>query len=237
MRYGLGPRLSMIGEAAALCVPELVVARPAMNQLAAELPAECTFSTVVKDEIVILGSTGPVRLGEPTLHVGSRMPCAPPLGTVFVAWFSEAERAERRAQGLDHGYDAIADELAAIRRRGYVATLQSSDQLRLSRVLSEIPDSYFNRAELRNALEERLAEMSTTVYLASHERGVAPQDIASVQAPVFQDGSPRFALTVSGLPRRLTGAELAALGKRVRAAANEVSNSIDGLGKSVRSAV
>ena len=35
----------------------------------------------------------------------------------------------------------------------------------------QIPDSYFNRAELRNALEERLAEMTTTVYLASHERG------------------------------------------------------------------
>lgn len=237
LRYGLGPRLTMIGEAASQCMPELVVARPVMNELANELRAECVFSTVVKDEIVILGSTGPLRLGEPTPHAGTRMPCAPPFGTVFVAWFSEAERAERLGQGLDRGYDAMADELDAIRRRGYVATLKANDEMRLSRVLRDIPDSYFNRAQLRSALEERITQLKPTDYLASHERGAPPQDIESIQAPVFQDGSPRFAITVSHLRGPMTTTQVAALGRRVRASANDVSAAIDDLAGSARSAV
>lgn len=237
MRYGLGPRLTMIGEAAGQCVPELVVARPIMNELASELQAECVLTTLVKDEIVLLGSTGPVRLGDPTLHLGSRMPCAPPMGTVFVAWLSESDRAERRRQGFDRGYEAMAAELAAIRRRGYVATLRSTDEHRLSRILRDIPDSYFNRVELRNALKERLAAMQAIDYLASYDRGAPPQQIESVQAPVFQEGSSRFALTASHLGGPMTRNELANVGRRVRAAADDISDSIAELAQGARSAI
>lgn len=230
LRYGLGPRLTLIGQAAAKSVPELVVARPVMDELASELSAECVFSILIEDEIVVLGSSGANRPGEMAVAAGSITPCAPPLGTVFVAWLSETEREQRRQRGLDLGYDEMSAELEAIRGRGYVAALASSESW-LLRVLGDLPKSHSDRAEVQRQLEDRLSSVAAAAYLASYEDGIEPQQIESLMAPVFQDGLARYALTASRLSRRLGRQELADAGQRVRIAADEISQSLLDLGK------
>jgi DNA-binding IclR family transcriptional regulator len=232
MRYGLGPRLTLIGQAAAEAVPEFVLARPIMHELASELLVECVFSALVADEIVVLGSSGPARLGEETVRVGSVMPCAPPLGTVFVAWLSEADRTQRRQRGLDHGYDSMAAELDEIRNRGYVATLSSSESW-LLRALGELPGNHSDRSELQRELEERLSAVAAAAYLATHRDGTGAQPIEALMAPVFQDGSARYALTAR-LGRQVNLDELDRIGGRVRAAAAEISQALSGLAGSAQ---
>jgi DNA-binding IclR family transcriptional regulator len=228
-RYGLGPRLTLIGEAAARCVPELVLARPFMSDLAADLRAECVFSVLVQDEIVILGATGAIRLGGHSVSPGGRMPCTAPLGTVFIAWLDEAERAQRRARGLDRGYDVMADELAAIRGRGFAATLASSEDSTLLRLLAELPGAYAERSETLQSLEERLSAVAAAAYLASFEDGTAAQSVDAVMAPVFQDGAPRYALTASRLGRWVDLDELTRLGERVRHSADQITQRLSEL--------
>jgi DNA-binding IclR family transcriptional regulator len=196
-----------------------------MHALASELSAECVFSALVHDEIVILGSTGAVRLGAPTLSAGSIIPCAPPLGTVFVAWMSDSERAQRRERGLDIGYEVMSAELEEVRRLGYVATLSSSESW-LLRVLSELPSSRSDRNEAQRQLEERLSLVAAGAYLASHGEGTGEQEIEALMAPVFRDGSPQYALTASHLGRRMSLEDLSRNGTRVSAAAAQISGAI-----------
>jgi DNA-binding IclR family transcriptional regulator len=230
MRYGLGPRLTLIGQAAAECVPELVIALPIMRELASELSAECVLSALVQDEIVVLGSTGAVRLGAPTVPAGTVMPCAPPLGTVFVAWLSDLERTRRRERGLDLGYDVMSSELEEIRRLGYVATLSSSESW-LLRVLNDLPDRHSDRSELQRELERRLSAVAAGAYLASHRADAGVQQIEALMAPVFQDGSAHYALTASRLGRQMDPTELARIGRRVCAAGAEISQSLASIGR------
>ena len=57
-----------------------------MEELAAHLGAQVVASSTVGDEMVLLATTG--RPGPMWLAftVGQRVPLAPPLGTVFLAW-------------------------------------------------------------------------------------------------------------------------------------------------------
>ena len=109
--YTLGPALIAAGHAAGARQLDLVDhARPEMEELAAQLGAQVVASSTVGDEMVLLataGRPGPMWL---TFTVGQRVPLAPPLGTVFLAWA---------------GPDAVEAVAGPVGARGHASTTRS----------------------------------------------------------------------------------------------------------------
>jgi DNA-binding IclR family transcriptional regulator len=126
--YTLGPALIAAGHAAGARQLDLVDhARPVMEELAAHLAAQVVASSTVGDEMVLLataGRPGPMWLA---FTVGQRVPLAPPLGTVFLAWAgpdaveSWLDRLKTSATTQDK--ERLRSALAAIRGRGYALNL------------------------------------------------------------------------------------------------------------------
>lgn len=67
------------------------MARPEMEQLAADLSARCIATARVDEEIVITASAGRATRNSMSTLVGQRLPFIPPTGSVFAAWDAPAQ--------------------------------------------------------------------------------------------------------------------------------------------------
>ena len=234
--YGLGPRLTMLGEAASESMPEASIAGPFMTELVSEIQGECVLSTVTGDQILVLASTGPATLGQASLHPGSFMPLNPPFGTVFMAWMDDLAREQWLARGGASQADrasALEEELAVIRKRGYVATIRASSSAEISSVMRDIDDRSMSQVEFRAAIEQRLAEMSPAGYLMMDaELQREPQWIDSIQVPIFRPGSNLLALTLGHINRHVNATQLKGLVDQVRRVADAITDALDGVDSS-----
>ena len=87
--YGQFSPASLASPAEPDLLPQLRVmdaARGEMERVASELGLECLAVTVVRDEIVTIGSAGQAYGQDPADRIGQRMPFVPPLCALFVAW-------------------------------------------------------------------------------------------------------------------------------------------------------
>jgi DNA-binding IclR family transcriptional regulator len=225
--YTLGPALIAAGHAAGARQLDLVDhARPVMEALAAQLAAQVVASSTVGDEMVLLataGRPGPMWLA---FTVGQLVPLAPPLGTVFLAW-AGADAVEQWLDRLGPGAseqdkERLRSALAVIRRRGYALNLEAVANLKLSRALS-------GRDRRRRALAVAVEDLAHEEYLLQELEEGATYRLSQVSAPVFgSDGAVALALTVVGLPEKLTGEEIPRYGDALRDAAGRVTLSIHG---------
>ena len=229
LRYGIGPTVIVLGEAAAQALPEVSFARPVMERLASEFRRECVFSTVVGEEIVILASTGPAELGLPWSRPGLRTPCAPPFGTVFVAWQdqqSQKEWYERGSVVNVERFEELAADLEVIRERGFVATLKTTVEAQLAQLMKDIETA--TPEDFQRIRAKRFSLLAPVEYLVGGDTVESPL-INSLQAPIFDGGTARFALTVAGIDEKWDFGTLRVMGTKVRAAADEVSAAIGDL--------
>jgi DNA-binding IclR family transcriptional regulator len=226
-RYTLGPALIAAGHAAGARQLDLVDhARPVMEELAAQLAAQVVASSTVGDEMVLLataGRPGPMWLA---FTIGQRVPLAPPLGTVFLAW-AGPEAVEEWLDRLGPGAsqddkDRLRSALGVIRHRGYALNLEAVANLKLSRALS-------GRDSRRRALAVAVEDLAHEEYLLQELEAGATYRLSQVSAPVFgSDGAVALALTVVGLPEKLTGEEIPRYGDALLEAARRVTRSIHG---------
>lgn len=230
LRYGLGPTLMVIGHAASEVRPEVNLARPIMEELAAEFRCECMFSTAVADDILILESTGSVelRLGS-SFRRPAQTPLVAPFGACFIAWQSPDEWHDWYARSGVHD-PLVAKQMDNVLReavkRGYVVTFQTDFQDQVSEAVRLIPRD-LTPQQIRKFLTERLAGLSQVTYLGGGitGRGGAWM-VESLQAPVFDlDGSPRYDLALV-IHREFEPDALDRLGRRLRAAADQLSTAI-----------
>jgi DNA-binding IclR family transcriptional regulator len=232
LRYGLGPTLILIGHAAGEVRPEVNVARPIMEELATEFRCECMLSTAVSDEILILESTGSVehRVGS-SFRSGAQTPLVAPFGACFIAWQSPDEWHEWYARsGLSdpHLIEQMDAILNVTVERGYVVTLHTDFQDQVAEAVKLMPKD-LTAQQIRAFLTQRLAGLSQVAYLGG---GIAERQgacmVESIQAPVFDvDGMPRYDLALV-IHREFDSEALDRVGRRIRAAANEVSTAIVG---------
>jgi len=225
--YTLGPALIAAGHAAGARQLDLVDhARPVMEELAARLSAQVVASSTVGDEMVLLataGRPGPMWLA---FTVGQRVPLAPPLGTVFLAWAGPdavEEWLDRLGPAAtEDDKDRLRSALGVIRRRGYALNLEAVANLKLSRALS-------GRDSRRRALAVAVEDFAHEEYLLQELEEGATYRLSQISAPVFgSDGSVALALTVVGLPEKLTGEEIPRFGDALVAGAERVTRSIHG---------
>jgi DNA-binding IclR family transcriptional regulator len=222
--YALGPRLLAVGMAAGHSErTNLNRARPHMRRLATDLDVRCVASTVRGDEIVILEVAGRDRPFRTSLQPGHRVPCSPPIGTVFVAWAPERDVERWLARAGDDLSPATRSlylgALAAVRRRGCAFALDGSARARLERAIAD-----------SRPLREAVLELGQEAYLVVDELDPGESySLSHVAAPVFgPDGHLVLALTAYDLPAPLTGTEVEELTARVRAAAAATTVAVGG---------
>jgi DNA-binding IclR family transcriptional regulator len=225
--YGLGPRLLAVGLAAGRNDRALLNrARRHIRRLAVELDVRCVASALRGDEIVILEVAGRDRPFRLSVQPGHRVPCVPPIGTVFLAWASDGdvERWLARAGDLtaDHAA-AHLEALAAVRRRGCAVALEGPGRSRLegAMVLGE-----------QRPLAEAVHDLGQEAYLLVDLDPKATYDVSHLAAPVFgPSGDVVLALTIYDLPARRSAADVQALIARLHEATDAATSSIGGVAR------
>ena len=222
--YTLGPALIALGSAAAARRLELVeFARSPMQALAADTGLQCVVSSAMGEEIVFLAVAGEVVPFGPHVRVGQRVPLAPPIGTVFMAWSlpDEVDVWLHRTvlRPLDHAeLERYRNGVRAVRRRGYSVGLEPDVLgVRLSQSLDD-----------HEAVPPLLAELSHTSYLMD-EFGHGPHRIGHLAAPVFgPDERVAMVLTLYGFQKQVSGADIDALATKLTATTREITFAVRG---------
>lgn len=224
--YGLGPALIALGNAALASTPAARLAQPHMAQLSREFDLECVASAAIADEIVILARAGTPRPLGINIEPGQRLPLAPPLGTVFVAW-SDAETIDRWLSHVGPAPSGSSEQrsdsdlaadleryrqaLATVRERGYSVALGGEGQQRLVQALQ---DAGHQPKGARGGEEYALVELA----------GDSRYRINHIGAPVFgAGGEVSLALFLIGFRGQIAAEEVPRYADRLLEAADQVS--------------
>jgi len=199
--FTLGPTLIALGDAARRGYRVVDDALPEMERLSRDLDLGCVASARVGDDMLILAVTGPPQPLGSRIHVGERLPIAPPLGLAFIAW-ADPPTIEAYLEASGRTLDAAerrqyAEVLALVRERGYGVVLDSATRHRLMerlRASSELDDS-----ARHHEVDEVLFELALDDYALLRGDEDAEYAVTALTAPVFApDGDVILVLTVVG---------------------------------------
>jgi flavin reductase (DIM6/NTAB) family NADH-FMN oxidoreductase RutF len=198
---------------------------PAMQSIANELEVECLASSVICDQLVLVGSSQADGIASPFyMRLGQRMPFQPPLAIPLIAWHEPADIERWINRSGDHlDQDHLRVMVDRVHDRGWSMVLRSPEQVRFERAVADMP---VYKATLEHSTE--VAAAAAALQLANYEpRDIDPDETYSVRiitVPIFDDqGSVHVALSLYQLPRELTGAEVMRYADRLVAAAKEVT--------------
>ena len=219
--YGLGPVLIAVGNAALESTPAARLAQPQMSALSREFDLECVASTAIAEEIVILARAGTPRPLGINVQPGQRIPLAPPLGTVFVAW-SGPDAIDRWLSHVgpdqsEEDLERYRQALATVRQRGYSVALGGEGQQRLVSALREA--GHEPRRSRRGGDEYALVELAgSTSYRINH-----------IGAPVFGPrGEVALGLFLIGFRGQIAAEEVPRYAERLLDAAEDVTAALRG---------
>ncbi|PBC35367.1 hypothetical protein CJ179_48075 [Rhodococcus sp. ACS1] len=178
---------------------------------AQELGVECFANAVVGEELVIVGSTGepthPIGLS----RIGQRMPLVAPLGAGAIAWSEPAQQElwiqQARLTAADR--TAATAALHRVRQRGWSVALATDGLLALEAAVGrQGPDILDGRCADEDAMKA-----ARNIDISSHDPETIDDStvyrVRNVSAPVLgSDGRLLLLLSLYGLPREVTGAEL-----------------------------
>ena len=228
LRFGLGPTLIAIGQAAVETRPEVNLARPVMQRMAITFRRPCVLTTTLGLEILVLEVVGgTMRQGG--AYAGQRVPLDAPFGTVFVAWQEDDRRREwygRSSIVSEDEVKVLERLLTATRKRGYVITLHSDPRDRMAQIMGAV-SSERTIHDVRRILKEQIAHLPAAAYLMDSNPGAGSLAVESIQAPIFDaDGEVRYALSVGDIDSELDRKAVSRYGAQVRKAADEVTAAI-----------
>jgi len=227
--YRLGPALIALSHATSNVERDLLgVARDEMRRLADDLGVQCVASTVIGDEMVLLAVEGRVPAIGLSAQPGHRVPLAPPLGTVFMAWADPAtiDRWLRRlgTDASEERLELYRRALATVRQRGYALGLEADAGVRLGAALAGLGAARSSRrARAAVAKITRQLELDAEYLLLDLDPS-ASYRLSIIAAPVFgRDGNVAMALTLFGFRGRLTAEQVPAYAARLVGVAEAVS--------------
>lgn len=223
-RYSLGPRLVAIGDAAARGYTAIDFAPTVLGRLADDTGLRTAAIRLDDDALSSIVRAGPENGYEAP---SPRLPAIPPLGALFMAWADEPSIEAWLARApASEVVKHVLDALPVIRRQGYAVTLASPEWQRMGGGGENQPD--------HNELRGLLAEAGRRGVFVTEIEERRPYAVAEVAAPVFRaDGRVELAVTAAAPPARpdgvrLSGTEVAQLGARVVAAAQELTFAVHG---------
>jgi DNA-binding IclR family transcriptional regulator len=224
-RYSLGPRLVAIGDAAERGYTAIDFAPSVLGRLADETGLRASAAKLEDDDsLAVIARSGPQDGFE---AAPPRLPAIPPLGALFMAWADDPSIEAWLARAPASEVVAhVLEALPAIRDLGFAVTLASPQWHRLSEPVEPRP--------AHDELRGLLADIGRRGVLLTEVDERKTYAVAEVAAPVFRaDGQVELAVAAS-VPgarpdgARLSGVEVATLGARVVAAAQELTFAVHG---------
>lgn len=218
--YGLGPALVSAGMAALQQHPAIRVASTEIAALAADLGVDVVVTAATPAEIVFVAVGGTGSQYGPGFREGERVPLAPPLGLVFMAWAQPSEVEAwlaRSPAAVDR--DRVELALATVRERGYALGLAPVTHSTLGGAAASLADVRENLNELSlHDNYDLLTIEPDHVY-----------DFGMAAAPVFDaDRRVLVVIAATGFSPGLTGREIVDIGERVKARAIVVTKQTRG---------
>jgi len=220
--YGLGPALVALGGAAVEANPAVQLALPHMEALSNELGLDCVASTAIEDQIVILAGTSSRRPFGINVEPGQRLPLSPPLGTVFVAWTSQADidrwlaKVGPKASTADiQRYRQAVD---TVRARGYSLGLGGEP----------LPKSERAPGKPRT-LEDNVRSIRVDEYALVELDHSARYQLNHIGAPIFAaNGHVTLALFLIGFQGDIAAGEVPRYAERLRYACTAITEKVGG---------
>jgi DNA-binding IclR family transcriptional regulator len=221
--YSLGPALVALGGAAVEANPAVQLALPHMEALSSELGLDCVASAAIEDQIVILTSASSRRPFGIEVEPGQRLPLAPPLGTVFIAWSPQAEidrwlaKVGPKASNADiQRYRQAVD---TVRARGYSLGLGGEPIPKEERSVRGRPRTLEDNVRSIRVDEYALIELdNSSAYRLNH-----------IGAPIFDtQGRVTLAMFLIGFQGDIAAGEVPRYAERLRYACTAVTEKIGG---------
>jgi DNA-binding IclR family transcriptional regulator len=231
-RYGLGPLLISLGQAAAAGHEIAQLALPEMERLSETLLLPVLGAVQAGSRLVVVAATALPRPFAVSLPSGQAVPFVPPLGAAYVAW-SSADDVEawlaRAAEPVDaRERRQFLDALELIRSLGFGVTIESSVREELGDTVAALAE-HPNADDVRARRDELIRRLAHADYLPTQLDPHVTYRVTQMSAPVFDhDGEVAMLLAVTtiglglGLPGILT------YGRAVRAAADRITRAIGG---------
>jgi DNA-binding IclR family transcriptional regulator len=157
-----------------------------MDLIASAVNGRCIATVLADGELAVAGSAGQANRQSTATLVGQRLPFRPPTGSIFAAWFTEAE-ANAWASRSEPG--RALEALSVFRRRGYSLGLLNNVQRAFAARLNAIATGQGHPQELEGLMDG----------LAYDPSELTPEALAAVRlisAPVF-DAPGRVALALT----------------------------------------
>jgi DNA-binding IclR family transcriptional regulator len=199
-----------LGSAALEAQPVIDLARGTARDLARATGLEVAVGALAGRRIVFLARAGHHSARGLPVHVGQQVPFVPPLGSVFVAWGDDAAWLEA---GADPGQ--LRRQLEAVRHRGYGVAVEADARKALGEALGDLADMPSHGGQ--HDLDATIARLGGQTYQLEEVAPGQRYDVSTITAPVFGPaGEVVVALTLLGLAPAVRGAEVIALGERLR---------------------
>jgi flavin reductase (DIM6/NTAB) family NADH-FMN oxidoreductase RutF/DNA-binding IclR family transcriptional regulator len=196
-------------------------ARPTIEKLAADLGLECIAVAAIDGHVVSLAVSDAPGADYVPSNVGYRTPLIAPTGSVFVAW----SRSDSVSWLNSHPAGDTADEaaLTRVRKRRWSVAVGDPQYDLLERTVGRSHLNGSQKPELGQIMGNLRVDLFDLELDDTHDC-----DVRLLTAPIFDSLGVALAIAVRGFDRHLNGAEIAAIAKRVVAAADTVSREIGG---------
>lgn len=221
--YSLGPALVALGGAAVEANPAVQLAMPHMEALSSELGLDCVASAAIEDQIVILTRASSRRPFGIEVEPGQRLPLAPPLGTVFVAWSNQAEidrwLAKVGPKATNADIQRYRQAVDTVRARGYSLGLGGEPIPKDERTVRGRPRTLEDNVRSIRVDEYALVELdNSSAYRLNH-----------IGAPIFDtQGRVTLAMFLIGFQGDIAAGEVPRYAERLRYACTAVTEKIGG---------
>lgn len=206
--------------------------RQLLEATAESLGVECFANAIVGEELVIVGSTGRPAHPVGMSRIGQRMPLVAPLGAGAMAWTEPADQATwiQRSRLPDDERAVVRASLRRVRERGWSIALASHELLALEAAVGRQGTEILDGQQA----DEDAFELARYVEASTHDPEVLDDDtvyrVRNVSAPVLDtEGRLLLLLSLYGLPRELTGAQLRDYLDRLCATAAEAGRLLYGV--------
>ncbi len=217
--FGLGPALAVVAARTDAVRPMAHAAHAAAAQLSAEWGYAASVVERVGDSLVITAFEAG-GAGSHTTLPGDRIAYAPPFGVAFAAWDSPIEQRAwiaRSGSANPELAERLQRVLVRTRERGFDIDWTTPALGQMTQLVGALRDDV--PAHVRTMLDQLLVECTTIGLLPDTDSAPRPQPIASICAPVFDDGG-RVPMILAvhpfvALPMR----QVTAIGKRLISAA------------------
>lgn len=197
------------------------IARPHLEALSRQFGVEAHATSLIGDRLVQLAwvaATGSRFLGN---KVGLRLPFAPPMGLLFVAWEDTATQDAWLAASDPAVRGVYRDDFARARAEHFHATLEHEELYRAEEIVYQ----------MANGLQSVSADQQLYERLAAYTPASAttPPRLLSYTTPVFdRNGRVVLALAVQGITE-LSGEQLDACREALISAGRAVTQAIHGI--------